>query len=39
MATEGKQVLMSIKVEELNQRCPIYIGSRFEVEKAREFQD
>ena len=38
MATDGKQDLMSIKVEELNQRCPIYIGSRFEVEKAREFQ-
>jgi fructose-1,6-bisphosphatase I len=38
MATDGKQDLMSIKVEELNQRSPIYIGSRFEVEKAREFQ-
>jgi len=23
MATDGKQDLMSIKVEELNQRCPI----------------
>jgi fructose-1,6-bisphosphatase I len=38
MATDGKQDLMSIKVEQLHQRCPIYIGSRFEVEKAREFQ-
>jgi len=38
MATDGKQDLMSIKVEGLHQRCPIYIGSRFEVEKAREFQ-
>ncbi len=38
MATDGKQDILSIKVEELSQRCPIYIGSRFEVEKAREFQ-
>jgi len=38
MATDGKQDLMSIKVEGLHQRCPIYIGSRFEVEKAKEFQ-
>jgi len=38
MATDGKQDLLSIKVEGLHQRCPIYIGSRFEVEKAREFQ-
>jgi fructose-1,6-bisphosphatase I len=36
-ATDGKQDILSIKVEELNQRCPIYIGSRFEVEKAKEF--
>ncbi len=36
-ATNGKEDILSIKVEELNQRCPIYIGSRFEVEKAREF--
>jgi fructose-1,6-bisphosphatase I len=38
MATDGKQDILSIKVEDLDQRCPIYIGSRFEVEKAREFQ-
>jgi Fructose-1,6-bisphosphatase len=37
MATNGKQDILSIKVEDLNQRCPIYIGSRFEVEKAKEF--
>lgn len=36
-ATDGKQDILAIKVEDLNQRCPIYIGSRFEVEKAREF--
>jgi fructose-1,6-bisphosphatase I len=38
MATDGKQDILSVKVEDQNQRCPIYIGSRFEVEKAREFQ-
>ena len=37
MATDGKQDILSIKVEDLDQRCPIYIGSRFEVEKAKEF--
>jgi len=37
LATDGKKDILSLKVEELNQRCPIYIGSRFEVEKAREF--
>jgi fructose-1,6-bisphosphatase I len=37
MATDGKQDILSIKVENLNQRCPVYIGSRFEVEKAKEF--
>lgn len=37
MATDGKQDILSIKVEQLNQRCPIYIGSRYEVEKAKEF--
>ena len=37
MATNGKEDILSLKVEDLNQRCPIYIGSRFEVEKAREF--
>jgi fructose-1,6-bisphosphatase I len=38
MATDGKRDILAIKVENLNQRSPIYIGSRFEVEKAREFQ-
>ena len=37
MATDGTQDILSLKVENLNQRCPVYIGSRFEVEKAREF--
>ncbi|MDI6776249.1 MAG: class 1 fructose-bisphosphatase [Syntrophales bacterium] len=37
LATDGKEDILSIKVEELNQRCPIYIGSRFEVGKAKEF--
>lgn len=36
-ATDGKKDILSIRVEDLNQRSPIYIGSRFEVEKAREF--
>ena len=36
-ATNGQEDILSIKVEELNQRCPIYIGSRFEVEKAKSF--
>lgn len=37
MATDGRQNILDIKVENLNQRCPVYIGSRFEVEKAKEF--
>ena len=37
MATNGKQDILSIHVDDLNQRCPIYIGSTFEVEKAKEF--
>jgi fructose-1,6-bisphosphatase I len=37
MATDGKKDILAINVAELNQRCPIYIGSRFEVEKAKEF--
>lgn len=37
MATDGTQDILSLKVENLNQRCPVYIGSRFEVEKAKEF--
>jgi len=37
MATDGKQDILAIKPENLNHRSPIYIGSRYEVEKAREF--
>jgi fructose-1,6-bisphosphatase I len=37
LATDGKENILCLKVEGLNQCCPIYIGSRFEVEKAREF--
>jgi len=37
MATDGRRNILSINVAELNQRCPIYIGSHFEVEKAKEF--
>jgi len=31
------EAILSLRVEDLEQRCPIYIGSRFEVEKAMEF--
>ena len=37
MATDGKRDILSIKAGDLDQRCPIYIGSRFEVQKAKEF--
>lgn len=37
MATDGKQDILAIKPEGLDHREPIYIGSRYEVEKAREF--
>lgn len=36
-ATDGTRDILSIKPENLNQRSPVYIGSRFEIEKAREF--
>ena len=36
MATDGMQDILAIKPENLNHRSPIYIGSRYEVEKARE---
>jgi fructose-1,6-bisphosphatase I len=36
-ASTGKEDILALKVEDLDQRCPIYIGSRFEVEKAKEF--
>lgn len=37
MATNGKEDILSIKPDSLDQRSPIYIGSRFEVKKAKEF--
>jgi len=37
MATDGKRDILSINPESLAQRSPIYIGSRFEIEKASEF--
>ncbi|MBN1613491.1 MAG: fructose-1,6-bisphosphatase [Deltaproteobacteria bacterium] len=37
MATDGREPILALRVEDLDQRCPIYIGSRYEVEKAGEF--
>ncbi|MBN2180106.1 MAG: fructose-1,6-bisphosphatase [Deltaproteobacteria bacterium] len=37
MATDGNRDILSIKPESLDQRNPIYIGSRYEIEKAKEF--
>jgi fructose-1,6-bisphosphatase I len=39
MATDGRRRILSIQPETLDQRCPIYIGSRYEVKKAKEFLD
>ena len=36
-ATNGRQRILDISVDDIGQRSPIYIGSRFEVDKAREF--
>jgi fructose-1,6-bisphosphatase I len=36
-ATDGRRFILDIPVEDIGQRSPIYIGSRFEVEKAKEF--
>jgi fructose-1,6-bisphosphatase I len=36
-ATDGKRLILDIPVEDIGQRSPIYIGSCFEVGKAREF--
>lgn len=36
-ATNGKEDILCIMPENLDHRSPIYIGSRFEVEKAKEF--
>jgi fructose-1,6-bisphosphatase I len=37
MATNGHEDILSLTATDLGQRSPIYIGSRFEVEKANEF--
>lgn len=36
-ATDGLRDILDIPAESLDQRNPVYIGSRFEIEKAREF--
>ncbi|MBN2254765.1 MAG: fructose-1,6-bisphosphatase [Deltaproteobacteria bacterium] len=37
MATDGTTGILDLPVEKLDQRCPVYIGSKFEVEKAKEY--
>ncbi len=37
MSTDGSRRILSMTPESLDQRSPIYIGSRYEVEKAREY--
>jgi fructose-1,6-bisphosphatase I len=37
MATDGKELILDVPVEDIGQRSPIYIGSSFEVKKAKEF--
>ena len=39
MATDGRRSILSIEPETLDQRCPIYIGSKYEVKKAKTFLD
>jgi fructose-1,6-bisphosphatase I len=39
MATDGIRRILSMTPECLDQRSPIYIGSRYEVETAREYLD
>ncbi|MGD0278456.1 MAG: class 1 fructose-bisphosphatase [Smithella sp.] len=36
LATDGKQDILSIKVENINQLSPIYIGSAYEVQMAKQ---
>jgi fructose-1,6-bisphosphatase I len=36
-ATDGYQDILSVPVTDLEQRSPIYIGSRFEVDKVKEY--
>ncbi len=37
VATDGKRPILDIPVEDLEQRSPVYIGSRFEVSTAEEY--
>jgi fructose-1,6-bisphosphatase I len=37
LATNGSDNILDIRVESLDQRSPIYIGSPFEVQKAKEY--
>lgn len=37
MATDGKEDILSLEVENINKCSPIYIGSRAEVEMAKQF--
>ncbi len=37
MATDGKHDILSIQPETLDQRCPVYIGSKYEVQTAQLF--
>ena len=36
-ATDGTRKILDIHVEDLDQRCPVYVGSRFEVDNAGKF--
>ena len=37
VATDGKMDILDVSVADIGQRSPVYIGSRFEVEKAKEY--
>ncbi|MBW2560368.1 MAG: fructose-1,6-bisphosphatase [Deltaproteobacteria bacterium] len=37
MATDGRERILSIRPRALDQRCPVYMGSTYEVEKAKTF--
>jgi fructose-1,6-bisphosphatase I len=39
MATDGKQDILAVKVETINQLSPIYIGSTYEVQLAKQMLD
>lgn len=36
-ATDGNQDILAVPVTELGQRSPVYVGSRFEVDKVRDY--